>query len=183
MAMNTSNTFRAVVSSRTVECLFACTNSFHRHHLGRPTGAMSVFDWKITIAESGKPVLALAFFDDISAVNSTQLFPCFSCFIPFFKVIKQNMANMLFKILHIRTTIATKFDRIATFFLDFRLSVNNKTRVNIWHSCHTRIQIDVDNAIYWKKRNDFLNNPKNSTNTSFNAWRHVINMYIIWQNI
>jgi len=55
---------------------------------------------------------------------------------------------------------STKLDRIVSiFFLVFRLSVNNKTRVNIWHSCHARIQINVDNAIYWKKRNDFLNNP------------------------
>ena len=55
--------------------------------------------------------------------------------------------------LQLQTQNSTKSHQL--FFLIFRLSVNNKTRVNIWHSCLARTQTNVDNAIYWKKRNDF----------------------------
>ena len=163
-----TDTFKVVASSRTIECLFAC---FHRRQSWKAYRSDERLWLKNHHHGIGR-ILALAFFDDISAVNSAQLFPCFNYFLPFFEVIKQDMANMLFKILRVvlRTTIASiKLNRIvSTFFLVFRLSVNNKMRVNIWHSCHARIQINVDSAIYWKKHNDFWTT--HNRNTRLITW-------------
>jgi len=140
MAMNTSNGHFYSGSKLPNRWMLICLHQcFHFVvNLERPTGAMSVFDWKITITESGKPVLALAFFNNISAVNSTQLFPCFSCFLLFFEVIKQNMANMLFKILYVRITIAsTKLDRIALTFFWFLGWVSITKHLTFMSRSHT----------------------------------------------
>ena len=51
-----TDTFRAVANSWMLICLHQCFH-FIVINFGRPTGAMSVFDWKITITESGEPVL------------------------------------------------------------------------------------------------------------------------------